>query len=219
LDGIHDLGGMQGFGRVEVEPDEPTFHHEWEGRTFALAGGALGTGQFNTSMFRHAIERMEPAHYLGSSYYEHWLTAVTTLLTESDVVTTDELEARVSPFPRALSARVTGDDLSRFAAAATAPATPFATGDRVRVRDVRFAGHSRCPGYVRGHVGTIVARGPDAPRAEDEAHLASRVTEPTYTVQFDTDELWPGEAEPNTVVVVDLYAHYLTTTSGDERER
>jgi hypothetical protein len=64
-----------------------------------------------------------------------------------------------------------------------------------------------------------VARGPDAPRAEDEAHLASRVTEPTYTVQFDTDELWPGEAEPNTVVVVDLYAHYLTTTSGDERER
>jgi nitrile hydratase subunit beta len=210
---------MQGFGRVDVEPDEPVFHHQWEARTFALAGGALGAGGFNTSMFRHAIERMEPAHYLASSYYEHWLTAVTTLLTESGAVTTDELEARVNPFPRSLPARVTGDDLSRFASAAPAPATPFAVGDRVRVRDVRFAGHSRCPAYVRGRVGTIVARGPDAPRAEDEAHLGARVMEPTYTVRFDAAELWPGEAEPNTVVVVDLYAHYLTTTSGDERDR
>ena len=32
MDGIHDLGGVEGFGPVEVEPDEPWFHHEWERR-------------------------------------------------------------------------------------------------------------------------------------------------------------------------------------------
>lgn len=210
---------MQGFGPVTVEPDEPVFHHAWEARTFGVAGGALGAGGFNTPMFRHAIERMDPAHYLTSGYYEHWLTAVTTLLTEAGIVTTDELEARGGAFPRSLPARATPDDLTRFTSVAAAPTVPFASGDRVRVRDIRFAGHSRCPAYVRGRVGTIVARGPDAPRAEDEAHRDARVMEATYTVEFDAGELWPGEAEPNTVVVVDLYAHYLTPSAGDERDR
>ena len=67
MDGVHDLGGMQGFGPVEVEPDEPTFHGEWEARMFAVAGGALGAAGFNTPLFRHALERMDPGHYLPSS--------------------------------------------------------------------------------------------------------------------------------------------------------
>jgi hypothetical protein len=98
VDGVHDLGGMQGFGPVEVEPDEPTFHGEWEARTFAVAGGALGAGGFNTPMFRHAIERMDPGHYLTSSYFEHWLTAVATLLVEAGMVSKDELDARAGTF-------------------------------------------------------------------------------------------------------------------------
>src|SRR5436305_1284363 len=85
---------MQGFGPVEVEPDEPTFHGEWEARMFAVAGGALGAGGFNTPMFRHAIERMDPGHYLTSSYFEHWLTAVATLLVEAGMISKDELAAR-----------------------------------------------------------------------------------------------------------------------------
>jgi hypothetical protein len=36
MDGIHDLGGMSGFGPVEVERDEPIFHERWEARAFAL---------------------------------------------------------------------------------------------------------------------------------------------------------------------------------------
>ncbi len=99
VDGVHDLGGMQGFGPVEVEPDEPTFHGEWEARTFAVAGGALGAGGFNTPMFRHAIERMDPGHYLTSSYFEHWLTAVATLLVEEGMISRDDLDARVRLVP------------------------------------------------------------------------------------------------------------------------
>ena len=44
MNGAHDLGGMHGFGPVDIEPEEPVFHHEWEGRVFALnlAAGFLG---------------------------------------------------------------------------------------------------------------------------------------------------------------------------------
>ena len=31
MNGVHDMGGMQGFGKVEPEPNEPVFHSEWEG--------------------------------------------------------------------------------------------------------------------------------------------------------------------------------------------
>ena len=32
MDGVHDLGGMHGFGAVPIEVDEPLFHEPWEGR-------------------------------------------------------------------------------------------------------------------------------------------------------------------------------------------
>ena len=44
--------------------------------------------------FRHAIERIPPAQYLASSYYERWLAAAETLLVERGVVTREELLAK-----------------------------------------------------------------------------------------------------------------------------
>lgn len=206
MDGIHDLGGMQGFGPVEVAPDEPVFHLEWEGRMFAVAGGALGAGGFNTPMFRHAIERMDPAHYLASGYYEHWLTAVTTLLVEDGLITREELEARVGPFPLSRPVVVAADDVD------ATPATPvprYAVGDAVRVREVQFAGHTRCPGYVRGRSGVIVSVEDRAPVPEIEAHRREKVVESIYAVRFDATELWGEHASENAVVHVDLYERYL----------
>ena len=68
MDGIHDLGGMSGFGPVEVERGEPVFHEPWEAIAFAL--NALGIAvltSYNTDEYRHAVERMDPAHYLGAT--------------------------------------------------------------------------------------------------------------------------------------------------------
>ena len=36
MDGIHDLGGMAGFGPIEVEPNEQVFHQDWESLAYAL---------------------------------------------------------------------------------------------------------------------------------------------------------------------------------------
>jgi nitrile hydratase len=206
VDGVHDLGGMQGFGPVEVEPDEPVFHDEWEARTFALAAGALGAGGFNTPMFRHAIERMDPGHYLTSSYYEHWLTAVATLLVEADMISRDELQARVQGFPISRPPAVGAVDVDPTPPGA---APGFAVGDAVRVRDLHFAGHTRCPRYVRGRQGVVVRIEPVAPVPEVEAHRRERLLEPTYGVRFDAGELWRDAADTNAVVHVDLYERYL----------
>ena len=94
MNGIHDLGGMHGLGPIRPEPDEPVFHEDWERRMFGLMIATFGGGQFNVDEFRHAIERMDPAHYLESSYYEHWLTALETVLAGSWLLSEADLDDR-----------------------------------------------------------------------------------------------------------------------------
>ena len=94
MNGVHDLGGMHGMGPVNPEANEPVFHDEWERRVFGMFVATFAGGNFNVDMFRHAIERMGPAHYLESSYYEHWLAAIETLMPENGSITREELTAR-----------------------------------------------------------------------------------------------------------------------------
>ncbi len=103
MNGIHDLGGMHGIGPIVREESEPVFHEEWERRMFAVMISTFGGGQFNVDQFRHAIERMDPAHYLQSSYYEHWLESVETLLLENGAITREELDARRSQMAKEAS--------------------------------------------------------------------------------------------------------------------
>jgi nitrile hydratase len=196
---------MQGFGPVVVEHDEPVFHSQWEGRVFGLVASAFGASLFNGASFRHAIERMDPAHYLASSYYEHWMTSLATLIVESGKAARDELERRAGAFPLSHPARVGPDDVE----STTAPTAPrFAIGDRIRVGDVQFAGHTRCPRYVCGHAGVVV-RIDSGAIPELEAHRRERVYESIYCVRFTAQELWGERAEPDAVVHLDLYESYL----------
>ena len=78
MNGVHDMGGMDGFGPVVPEQNEPVFHADWERRMFALVSLARRAAQANGDEFRHAIERIPPARYLASSYYERWLAAAET---------------------------------------------------------------------------------------------------------------------------------------------
>ncbi len=95
MNGLHDIGGMQGLGPVPREPDEPIFHEEWEKRTFALMVSTFGGGAFNAGEFRHAVnERLEQSQYLVLSYYERWIEGIEKLLIEKGLITKDELEAR-----------------------------------------------------------------------------------------------------------------------------
>ena len=198
----HDLGGREGFGAVQVDVDEPVFHHPWERTARALVYAAMRTHPHpTTSAFRHAIERMDPEHYLTSSYYEHWLTAAASIAVESGAVELEELESRAGgAFPLSrppVEARVDGSGAQRFA-----------VGDRVRVVAADHGGHSRCPGYVRDRIGTVVRVDGRFSLPDVEAHSTRRVVEATYGVRFDARDLWP-DADARSVVHVDLWDSYL----------
>ncbi len=88
---VNDVGGMEGFGAVEQERDEPSFHSDWEAHVFAMNRALIGAGVYDLNEFRDAIERMDPQQYLGSSYYEKWFHAVRTLCVDKGVVTAQEV--------------------------------------------------------------------------------------------------------------------------------
>src|SRR6516164_1425751 len=45
MNGIHDMGGMQDMGPIEVEKNEPVFHAPWEARVYAMARAVAATGK------------------------------------------------------------------------------------------------------------------------------------------------------------------------------
>lgn len=201
MDGMHDLGGKEGFGRVRYTLDAPAFHAAWEVRANALYAHAVRLGIFNMDEYRHAIERMEPRHYLGASYYERSLTSLATLCVEKGVFTRAELEERAQ---------------GRVPLAA--PGAPgrsnvgetqyFALGDRVRVRNDHVPGHVRMPGYIRGKSGVVVDVSPAYPFPDAHAHGIEARDEPTYDVRFRSEELWPNAADP-ALVHVGVFQSYL----------
>jgi nitrile hydratase len=96
MNGIHDLGGKQGFGKINILQDEPIFRAEWERRMFAMFILTFAGGFFNVDKFRFAVEEMDPVHYLTSPYYEHWLHALEHFAEEHGVLAPGELDAKVA---------------------------------------------------------------------------------------------------------------------------
>ena len=205
MDGAHDLGGRQGFGRVVVEPYERHYHARWEPATRLLFRVILPRHLPNgrDGALRHAIERMDAVPYLTSSYYERWVTAAATLAVEAGMVTHAELEDRAGgPYP--LSEPVTAPTITD----APAARARFTVGDRVRVRAWHPRGHTRCPWYIRGHVGVVTRCDGAFSLPDVEAHSEHRVDEPTYSVRFDAEELW-NDGQTGVTVNVDLWDSYL----------
>jgi len=201
MDGIHELGGRQGFGRVRHSPAAPAFHADWEKRVNALYSLAVRRGIFNMDEYRHAIERMEPRHYLSASYYERSLTSLATLLVEKGLVTREELERRANgSFPLA-SASAPGRSN-------VADRERFQLGDRVVVRTDHVPGHVRMPAYIRGKHGVVVGESPRYPFPDAAAHGVAADDEPTYDVRFSSTELWPNSAEA-AFVHVGVFQSYL----------
>jgi nitrile hydratase subunit beta len=206
MDGMHDMGGRQGFGRIRFQPNAGAFHAGWEVRANSLYAFAVRRGIFNMDEYRHAIERMEPRHYLAASYYERSLTSLATLLVEKGVVSHDELERRAGgAFPLA--------GASAPGRTNAAHRRHLAAGDRVRVKADYFAGHVRMPGYIRGKCGVVVSESPAYPFPDAHAHGVEAQDEPTYDVRFRSEELWPDSSEP-ALVHVGVFESYLERAPG-----
>lgn len=201
MDAMYDLGGKQGFGRVRYAKNARAFHEPWEVRANSLYALAVRFGILNMDEYRHAIERMEPRHYLTASYYERSLTGLATLCVEKGLVTREELERRAGgAFP--LSAP------SAPGRTNVATRERFRPGDRVRVRQDDVPGHVRVPAYVRGKTGVVVSESPAYPFPDAHAHGVASQDEPTYDVRFRSEDLWPNSADP-ALVYVGIFQSYL----------
>ncbi len=204
--GIHDLGGMYGFGPVVRETDEPVFHELWQETAFAvlMAAGTV-LPDFNADQYRHSVERMAPSHYLSVHYYERMLTGITTLMVEQGALDLADLEARAGgAFPLALPvAAVPMADL------APQPVARFHVGQQVRVRQYSPMGHTRAPGFCRGKTGTVLRVTPKFSFPDAAAHGGDRRDEHTYHVEFTARELWGSDNGDRDSVVVDLWDSYL----------
>ena len=218
MNGAHDMGGMDGFGPVVPEPNEPAFHTEWERRAFALTLAMAMPGGWNLDMSRFARENRAPHDYLSMSYYQIWLAGLEALMKERARVGEDESAAGRSlhppkPVKRVLSADDVAMTLHRGGPTErdTDTTAAFKVGDIVRARSMHPRGHTRLPRYVRGHVGTIESvRGC---HVFPDSHAAGEGENPQwlYTVRFEAQELWGSDADPSVAVSVDAWEPYLVS--------
>ena len=215
MNGVHDMGGMDGFGKVEPEPDEPVFHAAWEARVMAMNRAMGATGAWNIDMSRFSREMLAPDVYLASSYYQKWLLGLEKILLERALVDADEIAAGHALRPgKPLKRKFTAADIDRvltrgsFGRRASAPAR-FAPGARVRAKNINPLTHTRLPRYVRGHIG-VVERVHGCHVFPDTVAVGKgEQPQWLYTVCFDARELWGDDADPTVRVSIEAFEPYL----------
>lgn len=216
MNGVHDMGGMQGFGPVVPEPNEPVFHAEWERRAFALTLAMGMPGGWNIDMGRFAREDRQPREYLNMSYYQIWFAALESMLKERGLVSEDEIDASRSlhepkPVKRVLSSADVLKVLHRGGPTErkTDTRAAFRPGDKVRAKNINPRTHTRLPRYVRGHVGTVerVIGFHVFPDSNAQGHGEN--PQWLYCVRFEARELWGADADPTVKVSVDAWQPYL----------
>ena len=222
MDGVHDMGGMHGFG--PVPDDDAQFHADWERVVYGMDKIVKAEGAFNIDEKRHAIERMDPADYLRSTYFERWLDGMERLLLEKDHITEAELATARERIdgaddPGAVVGEHEHEDEALVRAVREAFATDadferegpdpsFDVGDRIVVRNDHPEGHTRCPRYVRRAEGEIVTLHGTHVLPDASAHGEERA-EPLYSVRFTAAELWGPDRERDDAIHVDLWESYL----------
>ncbi|MFE2585304.1 nitrile hydratase subunit beta [Streptomyces sp. NPDC059378] len=223
MDGIADMGGTLGWGRVHPpDREERVFAEDWQRKAFALAilSGRVASGGVNTDAFRHALERLDRAAYLDDGYFGRWLNGGELMLTEHSVLAPGAVEARARNLhgEHVAEPPVPEPDVPRYPPTAegslrsleTPPA--FGVGERVRARSRSVPGHTRLPRYVRGHSGVVEIVQPAHVLPDTNAHFLGENPQYVYSVRFHSRELWGADAEPFTVTV-DLYESYLESTA------
>ncbi len=223
MNGVHDMGGMHGFGPIDHEVNEPVFHAAWEGKIFGIRRALLERYPiYAPKGFRFALESLPPDTYLTSSYFERWLLVTEKALIEKGLLTAEELDARTEFFrehpeasvprredPEYLE-RILGTIFPRQSLYREAGVVPrFKVGDAVKARNINPPAHTRLPRYIRGKRGVINRYYavydfqdtlPDGSETQPQA---------VYNVRFDAGELWGDAAEANQSLFIDMWESYL----------
>lgn len=231
MDGIHDLGGKEGFGGVDPNDPLPGFSQRWHGSVFTMINSLAAAGvMHNSDHFRHAVERIDPISYLDDGYYGRWLGAAENLLVEGGVLEQQQITDRAAALGAQGNERVAArpmhdadfaqieqiDNDARSPAPESLPTAErkslapaqFSVGDCVLTRMTSVPGHTRLPAYARGRLGTVVAVHGSWVYPDTNAHGRGEQPQHLYTICFNGQELW-GEGADEVEVCLDLFEPYL----------
>ncbi len=209
VDGVHDMGGMQGFGPVVRPGADAPYHDEWESRILAL-NVITGFERLRVSNGRADREEMEPAEYLAAGYFDRWAWSVERGLLENGAIAPGEIDGMIARLaggeviePTSNPAQVARvlkalDDVPTLPPAVD---PRFAVGDRVRVLRMRPPGHNRSPRYLRGVQGVIE-------RVQCNDRRPGAGSEPVYLVSFAATDVWGADADRGQVLA-DFWEGYL----------
>jgi nitrile hydratase subunit beta len=218
MDGVHDLGGREGFGPIVDKADDKPFHADWEMRAFGMKQASAAAKSWTIDWFRHSRELTDPVDYLTRPYYDQRLTTVVAQLVDEGYLTLDEIKSGAATFapepglpPQTAEAARAAVRNPRSFAVNVNTLPRFVLGDKVRCRLDGGSGHTRLPGYVRGRAGVIHAHHGGHILPDASAHGEQR-GEHLYTVSFASPDLWPEVKGSADRVFVDLWESYLEPT-------
>jgi nitrile hydratase len=215
MNGVHDMGGMQGMGPIQYEKNEPVFHARWEGRVYAMNRAMGAWHKWNLDAWRHDIELLPPADYLRMSYYEKWLAALEKRVVKYGFVTKEELESGKAAAGTTRATPALTPDLARRinrgipSGNDPSIAPLFHAGQRVRARNMNPSGHTRLPRYARGKTGQIVRDHGVYTFPDTNAQYQGEKRQHVYSVRFAARELWGEQASPRDSVYLDMWDDYL----------
>lgn len=215
MDGIHDLGGRHGFGKIDVNEPEEQFHEPWEARVRGIVHAMNRSPDWNIDWFRHCRELIDPVDYLSRPYFDQWAQTYCAMLINSGWATVEEVSTGKSDGSApALARPMNAEDVqaaiySARSFDAVIDAVPvFERGQLVRANAVVGTGHTRLPAYARGRQGLITDHHgahvfPDENAVNNKCHVH------LYTVEFDVTELWPEATDSSDTVSLNLWENYL----------
>jgi nitrile hydratase beta subunit len=216
MNGVHDMGGMQGFGPLRPEKNEPVFHARWEGRVHAI-WSALGTWRkWNGDFGRQTRDSLPPAEYLALDYHQLRYAQVVELIVGSGMATRAEIsrgrpaketQKAVPPLTagRIPAWFVNGNPRRRDVTVAP----QFQAGQRVRARNLNPPTHTRLPRYARGKLGIIERDHGVFVFPDSNAQGLGEKPQHVYSVRFAARELWGEQARPKDTVIVAMWDDYL----------
>lgn len=214
MNGGQDLGGVQGFGPVKTEENEPPFHAPWEGRVLAMTLAMSASRKWNIDRSRYARECVSPNQYWSSSYYQIWFDGLKKLMIDTGLVTEQEIE-QSKPIAKSLDVPILTKENVALALKMGGPAerdsqgpAQFKAGDRVRTVQMNPVTHTRLPRYLRGRVGTIHEVHAAHVFPDSAATTGDENPQWLYSVKFEAVELW-GEDTTADAVFADCFEPYL----------
>jgi nitrile hydratase subunit beta len=216
MNGIHDMGGMHGFGPIAPEADEPVFHETWEARMFGLALAMTSPPDLTIDRERFLRETMPPVTYLTWSYYEHWYFLTALSLLQAGMITIEELcTGRASAGRPKRNDAMRPADVDRAIRKGGKFSRPidvqprFSVGQAVTARNFNPEGHTRLPRYARGKRGLVHCWHGAHVFADSSARGDGECPQHLYTITFAARELWGDDGAPRDKVYLDLWESYL----------